>query len=286
MRFFVAAATAVLLAGLMAAPVAAASSFTCTGSPGSPEAIPAGTYQSLTMPAGSFCGVVSPGTVTVQRPLTLGAGAGLIVVDSALKVRGPLTVGPGAAFGADFAAETAPVEIDGPVTVQKDGAFILGTEIPYGPVFASIGGSVTGIDASAVIIQNVRIGGPVRVIGGGADNALVDAVAGGPGNNYTDFEDDVIGGPLVEMGYQGIWGGVIRSVIKGPFVFAHNVQSSVDEWDIGSNAIGGPAYCADNVPAPNLGPSNGYLSNVAGPTRGNQAATCTGVPSGITGPTV
>lgn len=280
-------AGALIASLLAAAPVAAASpgGFTCSGTPGSPEAIPAGSYTGLTMPAGSFCGVVAPGLVTVERPVSLGADSAFVVFGGgALTIDGPLTVGPGAAFGADFAVEVAPVKIEGPVRVLDGAAFFLGTEAPYAPPFATIGGPVTGLDASAVVIQNTRIEGPVRIGGGGADNPIVDAIAGAPGNNYTDLEDDVIAGSVTETGYDGIWAGVIRSVIGGPLVFADNAESTIDQYDIGSDIIEGPAYCANNDPAPNMGASNGAPSIVDGPTRGNQAATCTGVPDGITGP--
>jgi hypothetical protein len=279
-------AAAVALSLFMAAPTAAAPppGYTCTNTLASPGAIPAGTYAHLTMPSGSACEIDGPGSVTVLRPVSLGSGSALVVNGGSLTVRGGMTVGRKAAFGADFAAETAPVEIDGPVTVFSGGAFFLGTEVPYGPVFAKIGGPVFGFDASAVVVQNVRIGGPVTVLGGGGDNAIVDAL-GGPGSNYTDFEDDQIHGSLTEIGYGGIWAGVIRSKIWGSFTFAHNVEAVTDEYDIGSDVIFGSAYCDDNNPAPNLGVSSGAPSIVHGRTRGDQASTCTGVPGGGTGPT-
>ena len=80
---------------------------------------------------------------------------------------------------------------------------------------------------------------------------------------------------------------MLRNVIGGPLTFSNNSEApNIDEYDIGSNAINGPATCNDNTPAPNLGASAGYLSNVLGPVRGNQANTCTGVPTGGSGPPV
>jgi hypothetical protein len=283
------ASAAMVMSLLVAAPTAAAPppAYTCTGTLASTGVIPAGTYASLTMPPGSACEIDGPGTVTVRSAVNLGADAAIAVYGGALEVRGGMTIGPGAFFGADIfgPTENVPVEIDGPVTVLSAGAFLLGEETPFGPPFATIRGSVSGIDAAAVIIQNVRITGSVSISGGGADNPVILATAG-PGNSYNDIEDDQIKGSLSETGYGGVWAGVIRSQIGGSFTFASNTEAVTDQYDIGSDLIFGSAYCADNNPAPNTGlGSVGAPSLVSGPTSGNQAATCTGVPSGITGPT-
>ena len=126
--------------------------------------------------------------------------------------------------------------------------------------------------------------GPVRLVGGGADNPIVQAFTGtSPYNNFNDLEDNVIGGGETETGYNGTWSGVLRNVINGPVTFTNNSETLPDEYDIGSNFIAGPATCAGNTPVPNTGASRGYLSIVDGPVRGDQAATCTGVGTGISG---
>ncbi len=168
--------------------------------------------------------------------------------------------------------------------VEKNGVFTLGTETPGGPIFARIRGSVTGLDASSVQIHNAQVSGHVSILGGGADNTLIDQLAGSPfPNNFSDLEDNILG-PVVETGYRGIWGGIIRNTIHGPMSFVRNSQPVIDQWDIGSNVIYGFALCADNNPPPNIGQSPGAPSVVHGPTLGNQAATCTGIPGGVTGP--
>jgi hypothetical protein len=254
------------------APVAAAgpSGYVCTGTLGSPGFIPTGTYSSLTMPAGSFCLV--GGDVTVTHPLTVGAGAGVLVVAGSLTTQGPTVVSAGGALGS--LDNTTPVHLGGPVSVGLNGAFALGTETPFGPIVNSIAGPVTGNGESTVQIHNALIGGPVRLTGGGGDNAIVDALGGF--GAFNDLEDNNIGGPVSITGYQGIWTGVIRDVIHGPFTFSDNVQAQPqDEWDIGTDTIYGPATCNDNSPVPNTGVSAGGPSTVFGPIRGDQAATCT-----------
>lgn len=271
-------AAAAIAAGSLAtvgvAPVAAAppSAYTCMGTLSSPGFIPGGTYSSLTMPAGSFCFVV--GAVTVTHPVSVGTGAGLAVAPvpgASLTIAGPVTIGTQGAFGSFD--NTTPVHIGGPVSVGQDGAFAIGTESPFDPQVNSIAGPVSGRNASAVQIHNAVIGGPVRLTGGGGDNAIIDFFA--PFGAFNDLEDNSIGGPVSITGYQGVWTGVIRDAIHGPFTFSNNVQANPDEWDIGSDTIYGPATCNDNVPAPNMGTSAGGPSTVFGPIRGDQAATCT-----------
>ena len=234
------------------------------------------------MPAGSFCEAPGPGSIAVLAPVVLSKEAGLVVNGGSLKIVGSVTIGPDAAFAADLRKETSPVSILGSVTVKDAGAFYLGTETPYGPIFANIQGGVRGQNASAIVIQNTSIGPNVSVSGGGALNPIASKM--GTQTNYTDFEDDQIKGAVTEVGYGGIWGGVIRSIIRGNLSFAYNSQKRIDEYDIGSDIIYGSAFCAGNNPPPNMGHSKGSPSIVHGPTFGDQAKTCTGVPGGGTGP--
>jgi hypothetical protein len=277
------------IGGVAAGATAPPPTYTCTGTLSAPGSVPAGTYQSLIMPAGSICEIPTPGPVTVLSGVVLQKGSGLVtgVADagSPLKIVGGLMLQPDAAFVAGLKTETSPVNILGRVTVMSGALFYLGTEKPYKAPFASIQGPVNAQDPSAVVIQNTTIGGAVTVSGGGAVNAIVEALShNAPDTNYTDFEDDQIKGGVSEVGYGGVWGGVIRTVMGGSLIFAYNSQTTIDEYDIGSDIIKGSAYCQGNNPAPNMGVSKGSPSIVHGPTFGDQAATCTGVPTGGTGP--
>ena len=294
LRIMKALVTGALCAGMLvgagstlaaASPARAPSSgYTCTGSSlTAPGVITTGTYSSLSMPPGTFC--VVAGTVTVTEPVTVGDGSALLMESGSLTVSAPFGVGNGAVF-ADF-TNALPVTIGGPVHVGTDGVFVLGVESPYAPTFASIAGPVTATGASSIQIHNTVIGGPVRLMGGGADNPIVQAFTHtSPFNNFNDLEDNVIGGGVTETGYHGIWTGVLRDVINGPLTFTNNSEAVTDEYDIGSNFIAGPATCANNTPAPNTGHSKGSPSIVEGPVTGNQTATCTGVTPGTSGPAV
>jgi hypothetical protein len=262
---------------------------TCTGTLSSPEAVPAGTYKALILPAGSICVIPGPKPVTVLTSVTIQAGAALATgftnAGANVKIVGSLTLEPGSIFIAGLNSEKHPVNILGRVTVMDGAVMYLGTEKPGKPPFATIQGSVTATDPSAVVIQNTAIGGPVKVSGGGSVNSTLEVLAhGAPDTNYTDFEDDQINGGITETGYGGVWGGVIRTIMKRSLVFSSNMESTIDEYDIGSDIIGGSVQCSDNVPPPNLGISAGSPSIVHGRITGDQGNTCTGVATGGTGP--
>jgi hypothetical protein len=219
--------------------------------------------------------------------VALGDGAGLGVFSGSLNINGGLTVRSNALFeaGVGHDPNSAPLTIDGPVRVGSSGALIVGEEDPYQPVFARLNGPVEATKASSVQIHNTAVSGPVRINGSGGDNSLLEALQGfGP---FNDLEDNTIGGPVSETSYDGEWAGVLRNVIGGPLTFSNNSEApNIDEYDIGSNAVNGPATCNHNVPAPNLGKSPGYSSIVNGPVRGDQSNTCTGIPTGVSGPPV
>ncbi|MDP9336182.1 MAG: hypothetical protein M3Q30_23120 [Actinomycetota bacterium] len=284
LRTTIAAAAAAAVASIgvvMVTPAYAASSaaYTCTGTLANPPSsfgvIPAGTYRALNLPAGSACVINGPGDVNVLSPVVLGSGAVLAMFGGSLEVHGGVTVGPNAIFAVP--QNSTPVTINGPVNVQSVAVFLVGVETPQGPLFSSIRGGVTATDASSVQIHNTTISGGVTSQDGGADNAAFDALANqGFPQNFFALEDNHINGRVIVNGYEGEWGGVIRDTINGGFTFTDNVQAvNPDEWDIGSLAIHGPATCANNSPAPNVGESPAGPSTVSGPTRGNQAATCT-----------
>jgi hypothetical protein len=264
---------------------AAPTSFTCEGTVTrlSPQDIPGGTYSSLVMPPGSLCGIV--GSVTVTGGLTVGAGAGLVVASGDLRVEGPVRVGQGGSFGDFYSA--APISIGGTLLVALNATVVIGLEAPYGPLHSFIAGGVRATDPSSTQIHNTLVGGPVDISGGGGRNPILDAAGiPYPGYNFNDLEDNVILGPVRETGYDGISSSVLRNVMAG-LTFANNSEApSIGEYDIGSNLIFGPATCSGNDPAPNLGPNPGAPSIVFGPTSGDQAATCTGVAGGVSGPPV
>src|ERR1700730_7268894 len=161
------------LVGARSAMAIAPPGFTCQGTVTAPVAIPGGTYTSLSMPAGSVCGVFAP--VTVLSPVTLGAGSAVGVFSGSFTALGSLTVGTGAAFGdvPPFIG-AAPIVINGPVKVQDNGYFSVGVEAPGQPIISVIRGPVTANNASSVQIHNSLVAGPVNLQGGGGLNAIAE----------------------------------------------------------------------------------------------------------------
>ena len=260
-----------------------------------PGTIPGGTYSSLTMPPGSQC--LIEGTVVVNRGITLGTGSGLGVDTGSLTVNGPVTVGPDAVLAPVYAllvspeATPAPITVNGPVTVQTNGWFST-----FGPTIA---GPVRATDPSGVQIFDTDISGPVVINGGGGENLVMDALglcygksaapSDCPAPNYAYNQNFLAGneidGPVSVTNYDGKWQGIIYNVM-GPMTFSDNNQFVGSA--IGFNVINGPATCSENfagsgLEAPNTGPDVSGPSVVNGPTRGDQASTCTGVLGGTWG---
>ncbi len=216
-------------------------------------------------------------------------------------ILGNLTVAPGALLDAvtpgdpaDNPLLPAHVSIGGSVTVGSDGVLVLGcspnngcTTPPMGNTTApaisddSIGGNVTAVNAEAVVIHSTSIGGSVSIFGGGGgaagggasggcftsaipapwseDTALVDA--GFP--QYTDFEDNSIGGNLSIVGMQTCWMGSFRNEIGGSATFVNDQSSDPDGTEIANNQVNGNMTCFNNVPTVQFGDS-GAAPNLVG----------------------
>ena len=257
------------------------SRFTCTGTvtPFAPELIPPGTYALLSMPAGSLCYVadasVGGGAVTVNHGLTLGEASLLPLTGGSLTVNGPLTVGDNAWFG-DYSAPfgpSFPITVNGPLTVDSHGAAAVYAGAIAGPVVARDASGLQ-IDGTSLTLPLLPISGPVSVIGGGGNNAVLDEL-GFFGQNYLDLELDNISGPLSITGYDGavVYLGGDHT---GPMTFSDNTATPSPYWSpplffSHYMVINGPGTCADNTPNP-----IGRFNTVNGPVRGDQGTACFG----------
>ena len=306
----IALGAAAALLGLVIAPALTASAasaatagggYTCTGGN-----VPPGTYSSMLITGVCY------------------APAGTIVV------RGNLTVAPGALLDAvtpgDPSAKPvvpATVLIGGNAFVGKNAVLVLGCSpnvscsSPPGISFDRIGGNLTALDSQGVVFQSVTIGGNVTVLGGGSgaaggassgqcfntaqypipapwseDTALSNPQTGSP--QYTDFEENSIGGNLTIAGQQTCWLGSFRNQVRGSLTYAKNVTSDPDGMEIANNLMGGSMTCLNNDPAVQYGDSSaapnlvgGFGSgqcgfNVVVPNPAPQAGQGTGTPEHIT----
>jgi hypothetical protein len=236
--------------------------FTCTGDfsnlPDSAEAVPTGTYRSLTMPPGSVCFVA--GDVVVNGPVTLGQASALGLVGGSLTVNGKVTVGDGASFG-DSVGQP-PVTVNGPLFIDPNGlVFLLGA--------GSISGGVHAWAPSGLTLFDFQIGGPVQILGGGGDSLSQDELGN---SNYQSvyLGQNVISGPVTENGFAGAgdeFGSFVGFNQSGPMTLTNN---TVGQMFVQSNVIDGPATCAGNNPLPqDLG-----SSSVTGPIMGSQGQQC------------
>src|SRR5208283_4897195 len=217
-------------------------------------------------------------------------GSGLGAETGSLTIEGPLDVGAYAAFGAFNPSAPAPITVNGSVSIQTNGWFN-----SYGP---TIGGPVRATNPSALQILDTKIWGPVTINGGGGANPILGSVLGEcyassptscsapnyPYNQNWLASDQILGWASI-TNYDGNWTGIVGNDM-GPLVFSHN--SLFAGAAIGFNTIYWLAVCSDNtsngvLQAPNQGPDVSGPSVVHGPTLGNQAATCTGVPGGTFG---
>ncbi|HBW18403.1 MAG TPA: hypothetical protein DEH11_05005 [Actinobacteria bacterium] len=208
-------------------------------------------------------------------------------------VRGDLTVAPGALLDAttpgDPAANPllpATVLVGGNVRVGRGAVLVLGCSPNNGCLSVThdrIRGNLTGAGALAVVVHSTSIGGSASVLGGGGgaaggaasggcftspipapwseDPALSNPATGSP--QYTDFEDNSIGGSLSVIGVQTCWLGSFRNQVGGSVSFIGDASSDPDGMELGGNLAGGSLTCLANLPAVQFGDS-GAAPNIAG----------------------
>lgn len=230
--------------------------YVCTGGD-----VPAGTYHSVVVTGICYMPV---GTIVIRDNLTIAPGALLDAVTPGDPTDNPLL--------------PATVKVGGNVLVGPGAVLVLGCSPNNGcdaVTYDHIGGNVTALGALAVVIHSASIGGSVSLLGGGGgaaggagsgacftspipapwseDPALSNPTTGSP--QYSDFEDDTIGGNLSVIGMQTCWLGSFRDQVGGRFTFVSDATSDPDGMELGSNLVGSDMVCAANDPAVQFGDS-------------------------------
>ena len=252
------------------------STYTCTGGNIAP-----GTYKSILVTGICY---MPAGTILVRHDLTVAPGALLDAVT------------PGDPPG-KHPVVPATVRVRGNVLVGKGAVLVLGCSPniacsnPPGISFDRVGGNITALGALAVVIHSATIGGDVTVLGGGGgaaggansggcfntkkfpipapwseDAALANPKTGSP--QYTDAEDNVIGGNLAVTGVQTCWLGSLRNQVRGSITNVGNATSDPDGMEIVNNRVGGNITCLNNDPAVQYGDSMAAPNLVAGSASG------------------
>jgi hypothetical protein len=266
----IALGAAAALLGLVIAPVVTASAagaapadggaYTCTGGN-----VAAGTYRSILVTGVCY---MRAGTIVVRGNLTVAPGA---LLDAGANPGDP----------ASSPVVTATVRVAGNVFAGKGAVLVLGCSpnlldlCPRGLTFDSIGGNLTAIGALAVVVHGTSIGGNVSQLGGGG-GAAGGAASGGCFNTakypipapwsedaalakmvpqFTDFEDNSIGGNLTVIGVHTCWMGALRVLVRGSLTWAGDVTSDPDGNEVNNNLMGGNLACLHNDPAVQFGDS-------------------------------
>jgi hypothetical protein len=264
-----------MVLGLVIAPVFMASAasaapaggaYTCTGGNIAP-----GTYTSILVTGVCY---MPAGTIVVSGNLTVAPKALLDAVSPGDPPSHPVV--------------PATVLIGGNVVVGKGAVLVLGCSpniscsSPPGISFDRIGGNLTATGALGVVVHSATIAGSASVLGGGG------GAAGGPGSGkcftvpipapwsedttlindgsapqFTDFEDNSIGGSLTVAGMRTCWLGSFRNLVGGSITFTNDATSDPDGMEIDNNLVHGNLTCLSNDPAVQFGDS-GAAPNLVG----------------------
>jgi hypothetical protein len=211
------------------------------GSEGSPQVIPAGTYNGL---------VVSGNCVT---------GEGLVTI------AGKLTIANGGILN-DHASGQGTVHVTGNVQVGEGGVLGLGDYNPFGGhVSAVVDGNVSANKPATLYLGDMTVHGNLVSNGGS-----------GPGRNFP-VKDNTIGGNLIVQGWTGQWIGFIRNQVGGNANFSKNtamdpsVVPGSDSSEVQTNVIGGNLICHGNTPTAQVNQFDGGEPNEIG---GNAVGEC------------
>jgi hypothetical protein len=142
----------------------------------------------------------------------------------------------------------ASVVVRGGVYVGAGATFVLGSE-EGGPT-GTISGGVVANAASSVQLHFARINGGVSIQGGEGF--------------FSTVEDNVIHGGATINGYTGFWLGFIRNTVYGSVTLSNNIMDDPDANEFVTNTIHGNLVCFGNVPAPQVGDSEGLPNVVTG----------------------
>ena len=251
-------APVVTTSAVSAAPLWSGGPYTCTRGN-----IPPGTYKSMLITGLCY---MKAGTIVIRGNLTVGPGA---LLDAGANPGDPRSKPD----------VTATVRVGGNVFVGDGAVLVLGCSpnllgiCPHSLTFDSIGGSLTAVGALADVLHGTSISGNATIVGGGGgagsagcsntkghhfrapwseDAALAKVVP-----QYTDFEDDSIGGDLTVIGVRTCWMGAVRVQIRGSLTWAEDVTNDPDGNEVANNLMGGNIACLYNDPAVQFGDSGG-----------------------------
>lgn len=216
------------------------------------------TVASTALAAGGATTTCTGGTIAAGSYQNVKVTGDCTFADGTVTINGNLQVAPGAALN-DRAGSPATVYVKGNATVGKGAVLGLGTYAPA-PAHDSavVNGNVVANGAASLYLGGMTVHGNVIVSGGGD-----------PGRNLP-IKDDTIGGNLIIHGWSGLWFGVVRDVVGGNVILTNNVAADTtqppgsDSSEVVTNTISGNLICSGNVPAAQIGDSEGSPNDVGG----------------------
>jgi hypothetical protein len=176
-------------------------------------------------------------------------------------VLGNLTVARGATLVALFGANNSTLTVHGNLTVQKDGAAVIGCNPSSSPcadddendpvftVTIDVTGNLSANQALGVVAHSIFVGGNINQHGGGGGFTCdtspgVFGVFGAPA--FSTYEDGSVGGNVNVTNVNSCWMGLARMAVHGNAAYMNNQMADPDAIEIVSNDIHGNLSCRGN----------------------------------------
>jgi hypothetical protein len=211
-----------------------------------------------------------PGVLTGKISSSVVVNGVCAVNQGSATVKGSLTVSSGGVLLAVFGRNVktgkgvSNLTVKGNVTVGKGATAVIGCEAAHFPCVddnqkhprlnnkIKIGGNLVSNGSLGTIAHVTSIKGNVSQSGGGGGVTCskmpgIFAVFKSP--QYSDYEDDSIGGSLTISNLSSCWLGALRNKIGKSFTLKGNRMADPDAIEIGTNTIAGNLACTGNTNA-------------------------------------
>jgi hypothetical protein len=212
----------------------------------------------------------NPGVLTGKISSNVVVKGVCAVNQGSATVKGSLTVSSGAALLAVFGHNdktgkgVSNLTVNGNVLVGKGATAVLGCEAAHSPCAddtgkppklnnqVKIGGNLVSTGALGTIIHVTKIQGNVSQTGGGGGvtcSKMPGIFALFKSPQFSDYEDNSIGGTVVISNLRSCWLGVLRNKIGGSLGVKYNRMADPDAIEIGTNTIAHNLGCVGNTNA-------------------------------------
>ncbi len=151
--------------------------------------------------------------------------------------------------GATCDGTAANIDVTGGVRVGEGATFILGSE-ELGADTGTIRGGIRASSPASLQVHFAHVSGGVSMLGGNGFFSTIE-------------DSDIHGGATIDS-YTGFWLGFIRNTVHGSVNLSNNVMDDSDANEYVTNTIFGNLVCHNDLPAPQVGDSQGQPNVVTG----------------------